>query len=363
MIENLLFLFGLIALFTWKLLSGRRTEQKTEKAVTSTTPPPSILEKIKSRMSKFGDWLLSKVMEVLRFVWQPALGLTLCHLLIWRAWPEIYGQLVLNEWFWWNHVVIFVVFTFLRKDDKSIMLFGKVALLVLIIADVTVAGGLTLWQKTFVDTGQTFASGPSVVPQVAELVFPEIPQDNPVAVATEKFWKENLSELDAAEMIAIAEKESAFTQFEADGVSPYRGKENNQDVGVMQINEGLWLTKAKELGFDIHTLEGNLKMALWIRERNGASEWVTKSAVGVKPLPVYGQTQTVVVAPVGTYGEKIPTPGTTSTLAEGPIWIRPDGDDSRAVKSYKDAKFITGRASFLQYQSRTTEPVKVTVSK
>ncbi len=75
-------------------------------------------------------------------------------------------------------------------------------------------------------------------------------------------------------MVAIAQCESHFRQFNGNG-DVYRGKENNQDVGVMQINEHYHLDTAKKLGFDIYTLDGNMAYAEYLYEKQGTAPWVS----------------------------------------------------------------------------------------
>lgn len=70
----------------------------------------------------------------------------------------------------------------------------------------------------------------------------------------------------------VAYCESRLRQFGDDG-TPLRGKVNSADVGVMQINERYHLQSAKELGYDIHTLKGNLKYARHIYEEQGLQPW------------------------------------------------------------------------------------------
>ncbi len=77
-------------------------------------------------------------------------------------------------------------------------------------------------------------------------------------------------------MIDIAYCESSFRQFNKNG-SVLRGIENRYDVGVMQINEYFHLEKSKKLGYDIHSLEGNMAYARYLYEREGARPWLASS--------------------------------------------------------------------------------------
>jgi hypothetical protein len=61
------------------------------------------------------------------------------------------------------------------------------------------------------------------------------------------------------------------------------------------------------------------------------------------------------------WGPRIQTPGPTSVCPEGPIEIRPDGDNYRILKSHKGYKGDMGSSSYLQFRSRIVERVKVRV--
>ena len=77
-------------------------------------------------------------------------------------------------------------------------------------------------------------------------------------------------------MAEVSRCESRFRQFESDG-SVFRGKINDRDVGVMQINEYYHLERAKKLGFDLYSLEGNMAYARLLYKEQGAQPWVSSS--------------------------------------------------------------------------------------
>ena len=77
-------------------------------------------------------------------------------------------------------------------------------------------------------------------------------------------------------MAEISKCESHYRQFEKDG-SIFRGKVNNQDVGAMQINEYYHKDRATKLGYDLHTLEGNMAYARVLYEEQGGQPWVSSS--------------------------------------------------------------------------------------
>lgn len=81
---------------------------------------------------------------------------------------------------------------------------------------------------------------------------------------------------DIPELSAVAYCESRYRHVDQDG-NLFRGIVNNKDVGVMQINEYYHLEKAKELGFDIYTLKGNMAYARHIYEEQGLQPWMSSS--------------------------------------------------------------------------------------
>lgn len=82
-------------------------------------------------------------------------------------------------------------------------------------------------------------------------------------------------------MAEIAKCESHFRQFEKDG-STFRGKVNNQDVGVLQVNEYYHLKRSQKLGIDIYTVEGNMKYARILYNESGSQPWVSSSPCWMK---------------------------------------------------------------------------------
>ncbi len=77
-------------------------------------------------------------------------------------------------------------------------------------------------------------------------------------------------------MAKVAWCESRNRQWNKDG-SIFRGKVNPSDVGVMQINTYYHEKKAKEMGIDLMTLEGNLKYGKYLYEKEGTTPWNSSS--------------------------------------------------------------------------------------
>lgn len=85
----------------------------------------------------------------------------------------------------------------------------------------------------------------------------------------------------------IAQCESQTRQFNADGTI-HRGEINPKDIGMYQINEYWNGETARELGFDIYTLEGNTRMALWLYEHRGLQPWAWSKPCWGQFLPESG---------------------------------------------------------------------------
>ncbi len=73
-------------------------------------------------------------------------------------------------------------------------------------------------------------------------------------------------------MIEIARCESKFTQHNADG-TVLRGGWGKGMVGVFQFYESVHKSAALALGFDLSTLEGNLKYAEYVYTMSGTTPW------------------------------------------------------------------------------------------
>ncbi len=70
----------------------------------------------------------------------------------------------------------------------------------------------------------------------------------------------------------VARCESRYHQFTKSG-DVIRGMVDSDDIGVMQINERYNGVTAKNLGFDIYTLDGNLAFGQWMYDHQGTQPW------------------------------------------------------------------------------------------
>jgi hypothetical protein len=73
-------------------------------------------------------------------------------------------------------------------------------------------------------------------------------------------------------MAEIASCESHNRQYAKDG-SVLRGRVNNKDVGLFQINEYYHLERSKKLGYDIYSVEGNMAYARRLFNEEGPIPW------------------------------------------------------------------------------------------
>lgn len=70
----------------------------------------------------------------------------------------------------------------------------------------------------------------------------------------------------------IAWCESRFRHLTPEG-EIFRGKVNNSDIGVMQVNTYYHEEKAEALGLDLYSLSGNLAYAQYLFDREGTKPW------------------------------------------------------------------------------------------
>ena len=77
-------------------------------------------------------------------------------------------------------------------------------------------------------------------------------------------------------MAEVAKCESRFRHFKKNG-DIIRGEVNRDDVGVMQINEYYHSDTADKLGINLYTLEGNVKYAEYLFNKEGTSPWLASS--------------------------------------------------------------------------------------
>jgi hypothetical protein len=129
---------------------------------------------------------------------------------------------------------------------------------------------------------------------------------------------------------------------------------------VMQVNRTLWekLARGSSEGFDLGTLTGNLDFSYWLYQRRvaegkrGDIDWVAKSP------------SQVVDAPPDDSGKVIFTPREAWIIPMDPVVVyTSDGGKHELDKGPDRKKTLLGNSTTLRFQSRTSETVKVIVSK
>lgn len=110
-------------------------------------------------------------------------------------------------------------------------------------------------------------------PKVETQYRQELPKKEEIAkkVSTEEYVRGYFKDIPI--MADIAYCESRFRQFNTKTGEIFRGRVNNQDVGVMQINEYYHLDEAVDSNIDIYTLEGNTFYARELYEKFGTEPW------------------------------------------------------------------------------------------
>ena len=97
--------------------------------------------------------------------------------------------------------------------------------------------------------------------QVSQMSIPEL---------IEKYSR--IYNVSSREAKAIAFCESSNRHFDRNG-QVLRGIQNQDDVGLFQINEKYHLRRSQELGIDIYTLEGNVRYAMLLLADQGMQPW------------------------------------------------------------------------------------------
>lgn len=73
-------------------------------------------------------------------------------------------------------------------------------------------------------------------------------------------------------LVDIARCESTFRQFHRDG-TVVRGRVDNADTGVMQINLRYHGETAQKMGLNLNTIEGNTAYGKYLYNKSGSAPW------------------------------------------------------------------------------------------
>lgn len=125
---------------------------------------------------------------------------------------------------------------------------------------------------------------------------------------------------DAPVMVQIAKCESGLRQFDKNFM-PLRGGIGGGMIGVFQINEAVHAAKAKSLGLDIYTLEGNISYARRLYAASGTNPWAPcVPAAALTPqvsVPVTPQVAAPAVVPAA---ENTTAPSPASSAISGRVF-------------------------------------------
>lgn len=114
----------------------------------------------------------------------------------------------------------------------------------------------------------------ALIPSSAGGQVATILESMPTADSVESYVRSYFA--DEPVLIAIAQCESHFRQFDKDG-SVLRGKALPEDVGIMQINERYHKKSARAQGHDLYTIEGNLAYARYLYQKEGTTPWLASA--------------------------------------------------------------------------------------
>jgi hypothetical protein len=151
---------------------------------------------------------------------------------------------------------------------RNWLIFTLTTSLALFLSSVALNTGTTLAQAA-VETTPIVEAVPATV--AIAMTIPEVQAipKNPI-VSVEHYVKTYFADIPI--MAEVARCESRYRQYTING-EVLRGKVVNEDVGVMQINETYHLATSKKLGYNIHTLDGNLAYGRYLYEKQGTQPW------------------------------------------------------------------------------------------
>ena len=116
--------------------------------------------------------------------------------------------------------------------------------------------------------GSLYSGSAAAVTAIPVQVLPTADQPITLETYVRDYFK------DTPLLAEIAKCESRFTHLDKNG-KVIRGEVTIEDVGVMQINEFYHEDRAEKLGFNLHTLDGNLAYAKWLYAKEGTAPWVS----------------------------------------------------------------------------------------
>ncbi len=129
----------------------------------------------------------------------------------------------------------------------------------------------SIYGSTTIASTTDYSVGAAVAPKVTiEEKASKLPTRKEIEILAKEYFKNEPI------LVEIAKCESEFRQYDTDG-NVLTGKVNKSDVGVMQINKYYHLDKAESLGYDLHTVEGNMAYAKYLYQHEGVQPWISSS--------------------------------------------------------------------------------------
>ncbi len=128
----------------------------------------------------------------------------------------------------------------------------------------------TIWLASLIWT--TTPTQPDHIVHVDEMVVVDEPVKPELTIEERIRLQAKVYKVDPELAVRIASCEGGLRQFNDDG-SVLRGKQNNKDVGIFQINEKYHLAESIKRGIDIYSIDGNIDYALDLLKREGSKPW------------------------------------------------------------------------------------------
>jgi hypothetical protein len=237
-------LAGFLILFGFGLLFYRLTRPKTEET-----------EKSKDTPSETLKWVKEGAGHSLALI---TAGLIIFNLVSWAMIP------------WWWNVLFHTWYT---------LVFFNIAMgAILFLITLKQKGPDGKDTKDANPTASRLASliGLLLVLGIGTVVFDKVAQEVDFFSSTQPIVLQPSFQPDLAAEIAlplIAECESGGKHFEDDGVTPLKNKEGSSAIGKYQILASAHEERAKSMGFDIKTPEGNEGYARVLYNESGTKHW------------------------------------------------------------------------------------------
>ncbi len=227
------------------------------------------------------------------------LGVVGVHLLFLYFAPKIWLWLASHSLFWVDHVVIAVVVlamreefttTVGRKTRSVISDAGLFVLVALLIGNIVQGFGLyDVWKSVDIEKKEVVKE----VSKAKTLTKAQVEVKNRAG----EIFNANLSTEVARRLLNLVEEESHFRQFGDDG----EVLRNGTAICAAQIKEDVWGADANRLGYNLHTLDGCLNMAVWITKnsKQGIDAW----KASFEKLEARPDETDTFIAPIGEWSE------------------------------------------------------------